>query len=593
MSKLGRREFVYMMAMLGAAPVFANSHTRLAYSGNKPEDYYKLDNFGNARILHMTDCHAQLMPIYFREPSVNLGFHSNYGKVPHIVGDKLLDRYGIKGNKRLEYAFTCNNFEEHAANMGKVGGFAQLQTVVNYLRGSFGADKTLFLDGGDTWQGSWTALETRGKDMIGALNKLGVNVCTGHWEFTYKDIEVLENLKLLDADFVAQNVKVKEDAFMGDSEVAAQAFNEDSGRMFKPYVMKKMGDARVAVVGQAFPYSTIANPAYNMPDWTFGINPEDMQEIVDTIKEEEKPDAIICISHNGFDVDKKMAEVVSGIDFIMGGHTHDGVPEAVPVENKGGVTYVTNAGSNGKFLNVLDLDIQNGKIKDFKFTLLPIFSDLIPEDKEMKAYIDEVRKPYLNQINREIATTDVTLFRRGNFNGSWDQVICDALIEQKGADISLSPGFRWGTSVVPGQAITFDDLATQTAMTYPETYARDIKGSDIHMILEDVADNLFNEDPFYQQGGDMVRTGGISYTIDPRAKIGKRITNIRLTKNGKPLEANKMYKVAGWSTVGSKSDGEPVWETTENYLKNIKHLTKFNVDTPDMIGVKGNPGIQF
>ena len=597
MSKLGRREFVYMMAMLGAAPVFANSHTRLAHTGNKPEDYYKLDSFGNARILHMTDSHAQLMPVYFREPSVNLGFHSNYGKPPHIVGEKLLDRYGIKGNKRLEYAFTCVNFEEHAKKMGKVGGFAQLQTVVNYLRDNFGKDKTIFMDGGDTWQGSWTALQTRGKDMVGALNQLGVDVCTGHWEFTYKDKEVIENLKLLDADFVAQNVKVKDDALFNESEMAqlshSVAGEADDGRMFKPYVMRELNGSRIAVVGQAFPYSTIANPAYNMPDWTFGINPQEMQDLVDTVREEEKPDAVIVISHNGFDVDQKMAEVVSGIDFIMGGHTHDGVPEAVPVKNKGGVTYVTNAGSNGKFLNVLDLDIQNGKIKDFKFTLLPIFSDLIPEDPKMKAYIDGVRKPYLKEITREIATTDTTLFRRGNFNGSWDQIICDALIDVKGADISLSPGFRWGTSVMPGQAITFDDLATQTAMTYPETYARDISGKDIHAILEDVADNLFHEDPFYQQGGDMVRTGGISYTIDPRAKIGKRITNIRLTKTGKPLEANKMYKVAGWSVVGAPVEGAPVWEVCETYLKNMKHISSVQVDTPDMIGVKGNPGIEL
>jgi sulfur-oxidizing protein SoxB len=593
MSKLGRREFVYMMAMLGAAPVFANSHTRLVHTGNKPEDYYKLDSFGNVRILHMTDSHAQLMPVYFREPDVNLGFHSNYGKPPHIVGEKLLDRYGIKGNKRLEYAFSCVNFEEHAKKMGRVGGFAQLQTVVNYLKSNFKEGNTIFMDGGDTWQGSWTSLQTRGKDMVGALNVLGVDVCTGHWEFTYKDKEVMENLKLLNADFVAQNVKVKEDAFMNGSEIAEQAFSEDTARMFKPYVMRELNGARVAVVGQAFPYTTIANPAYNMPDWTFGINPADMQEIVDKVRAEEKPDAVIVISHNGFDVDQKMAEVVSGIDFIMGGHTHDGVPEAVPVKNKGGVTYVTNAGSNGKFLNVLDLDVKNGKIVDFKFTLLPIFSDLIPEDPKMKAYIDEVRKPFLKEITREIATTDVTLYRRGNFNGSWDQIICDALIDINGADISLSPGFRWGTSIIAGQPITFDDLATQTAMTYPETYARDISGKDIHAILEDVADNLFNEDPFYQQGGDMVRTGGISYTIDPRAKIGKRITNIRLTKNGKPLEANKMYKVAGWSVVGAPVNGQPVWETCETYLKNMKHISKLNVDTPDMIGVKGNPGIEI
>lgn len=589
MSKLSRREFVYMTAMLSAAPVFANSHTRLANTvSKKPEDYYKLDSFGNVRLMHMTDSHAQLLPVYFREPDVNLGFNSNYGKVPHIVGEKLLDHYGIKGNKRLEYAFSCVNFEKHAKHMGRVGGFAQIKTVVNYLRNNFGANKTLLMDGGDTWQGSWTSLQTRGKDMVQAMNKLGVDVAVGHWEFTYLAEEVLANVKDLKAEFLAQNIKVREDALMNGS----PAYSEETGHLFKPYTIKKLGDARVAIIGQAFPYTTIANPQRFIPDWSFGIKENDMQEIVNKIKKEEKPDAIIVLSHNGFDVDQKMAEVCTGIDFIMGGHTHDGVPEAVPVKNKEGTTYVCNAGSNGKFLNVLDLDIKGGKIKDFKFTLLPIFSDLVPEDKEMKAFIDDVRKPYLKDLNRVIATTDETLYRRGNFNGSWDQIICDALRAVKGADISLSPGFRWGTTMMPGQAITFDDLSTQTAMTYAETYARDFSGADIKLTLEDVADNLFNTDPFLQSGGDMVRTGGISYTIDPRKKIGERITNIRLS-NGKLMEANKMYKVAGWSTVGAKSPGEPVWETVETYMKEMKHFDKRNlkVDKPDMIGVKGNPGI--
>ncbi|QKF66369.1 sulfur oxidation protein, thiosulfate hydrolase [Arcobacter venerupis] len=587
MSKLSRREFVYMMAVLGAAPVFANSHTRMTDITNKLEDYYKLKPFGNARFLHMTDCHAQLLPVYFREPSVNLGFFSNFGKPPHIVGEKLLDYYGIKGNKRLEYAYSCVNFEEHAKVMGKVGGFSQIKTVVDFLRDSYGKEKTLLLDGGDTWQGTATALWTRGKDMVGAMNLLGVDVAVGHWEFTYKAEEVLENVKLLNAEFLAQNIFVKEDSLMNGIE----AYDEESGLAFKPYTIKQMGNARVAIIGQAFPYTTIANPQRFIPDWTFGIKDDNMQEIVNKIKEEEKPDAIIVLSHNGFDTDKKMAEVCTGIDFIMGGHTHDGVPEAVPVKNASGTTYVCNAGSNGKFLNVLDLDIQNGKIKDFKFTLLPIFSDLIPENKEMKKYIEDVRLPFLKDLTREIATTDTTLFRRGNFNGSWDQIICDALLEVKEAQISLSPGFRWGTSVMPGQAITFDDLMTQTAMTYPETYARDITGTDIKAILEDVADNLFNEDPYYQQGGDMVRTGGISYKINPKGKMGERISDIVLTKTGQKLDANKSYKVAGWSTVGAQSPGEPVWETVETYLKNVKHISNIKVDTPDIIGVKGNPGI--
>jgi len=591
MGKLNRREFIYMSAILAATPIFANSHTRKTFETKKKlEDYYKLDNFGNVRLLHMTDTHAQLLPVYFREPSVNLGFHSNFGKPPHIVGDKLMDYYGIKGNKRLEYAYSFLNFEKHAKVMGKTGGFSQIKTIVDYIRNNFKKENTLLMDGGDTWQGSWSSLQTRGKDMVGAMNLLGVDIAVGHWEFTYKAEEVMENLNELKAEFLAQNVKTKEDAMFE----GAEAYDEDTGHTFKPYTIKELGGERVAIIGQAFPYTTIANPSYNVPDWTFGVRPEDMQEIINKVRKEEKPAAIIVLSHNGFDTDKKMAQVCEGIDFIMGGHTHDGVPEAEPVKNKSGkTTYVCNAGSNGKFLNVLDLDIKNGEIKDFKFTLLPIFSDLVKEDKEMKEYIEKVRKPFLTELNREIVTTDVTLYRRGNFNGTWDQLICDALLEVKGAEISFSPGFRWGTSLLPGQTITFDDLATQTATTYPETYMRPMKGSDIKMILEDVADNLFHEDPFYQQGGDMVRTGGISYTIDPKAPFGKRLSNIRLSKTQKPLEPNKMYNVAGWATVNSKADGEPIWETTEEYLKELKHISKISLDTPDILGIKGNPGIQY
>jgi sulfur-oxidizing protein SoxB len=586
MTQINRREFIYLMASLSATPIFANSHTRLSPTG-KLEDYYKLKPFGDVRILHMTDSHAQLMPVYFREPSVNIGLFGNKNVPPHIVGQHFLDYYGIAKNDRLTYAFSCVNFEKYAKVMGRMGGFAHIKTMVDSLRGEFGKDKTLFLDGGDTWQGSWTALQTRGKDMVGALNLLGVDVCTGHWEFTYTEQEILDNLKELKAEFVAQNVKVKEDSIM---EEKFKPYDEDEGWAFKPYTIKKLGKHRVAVIGQAFPYTTIANPKRFIPDLTFGINVEEMQTLVDAVRKKEKPDALIVISHNGFDVDKKMAQVVSGIDFIMGGHTHDGVPEAVPVKNKGGTTYVCNAGSNGKFINVLDIKIKNGKVSDFKFTLLPVFSDLVKEDKQMKAYIDKVRKPYLNDLNRVIATTEVTLFRRGNFNGSWDQIICDALREVKGADISLSPGFRWGTSVIAGQKITFEDLATQTAMTYPETYVREIDGASIKNILEDVADNLFNADPFYQQGGDMVRTGGLSYTIDPTQKMGKRISNIK-TLDGKPLDAKKKYKVAGWSTVNSKAPGEPVWETVEKYLKNVKHIKKLKVDTPEIVGLKNNKGI--
>ncbi len=587
MNAMKRREFLYMMAVLGAAPVFANAHMRLSPNG-KLEDYYKLKPFGNARILHTTDSHAQLMPVYFREPSVNIGLYANQGKPPHIVGKNLLEYYKITHNPRLAYALSCVDFEKHGEVMGRVGGFAHLKTAVDFLRTSFGHEKTLLLDGGDTWQGSWTALQTRGKDMVGAMNLLGVDATVGHWEFTYTEQEILDNIKALNAEFLAQNIHVKEDAIMDEK---FTPYDEDSGLAFKPYTIKKMGKARVAIIGQAFPYTAIANPQRFIPDLTFGIEAEGMQEMVNMVRKKEKPDAVIVLSHNGYDVDKKMAHVVTGIDFIMGGHTHDGVPEAYPVANKKGTTYVCNAGSNGKFLNVLDLDIQKGKVVDFKFTLLPIFSDLIPENKAMKNYIAGVRKPFLKELERPLATTEIALFRRGNFNGTWDQVIVDALRQVGGADIALSPGFRWGTSLLAGQKITFDDLATQTAMTYPETYVKEMDGKTIKVILEDVADNLFNKDPFYQQGGDMVRTGGLSYRIDPTQEIGKRITDMILL-NGKKLEASKTYKVAGWATVGSKSPGKPVWELVEEYLKNVKAIKRgYTIESPEVVGIKGNPGM--
>ena len=587
MSSLNRREFLYMMSLLGTSQMFAKSHEK-AYDVGEVEDYYKIKNFGNARFMHITDTHAQLLPVHFREPSVNLGFHSNFGKPPHVVGHHFNKRYGIKSNSRAEFALSSVNYSENAKRFHKIGGFAHMKTMTDYLRGTFGSDKTLFLDGGDTWQGSATSLYTRGKDMVEALNILGVDVCTGHWEFTYKDKEVLENIKMLNADFVAQNVFVKDESLME----GVEAYDEDTGHAFKPYVMKKMGDNMVAVIGQAFPYTTIANPQRFIPDWTFGIRPEEMQELVDEIRETKKPDAVIVISHNGYDVDKKMASVVSGIDFIMGGHTHDAVPEAYPVKNSKGVTHVINSGSNGKFVGVLDIDISDKKVRDFKFTLLPVFSDLVPEDKTMKKHIEDVRAPFLEKLMQPLATTDELLYRRGNFNGTFDQIICNALREVKGADVSMSPGFRWGTSILPGGTITFDDLMTQTSMTYPETYVREVKGSDLHVILEDVADNLFNVDPFLQQGGDMVRTGGLSYRINPQEKIGKRITNLELT-SGAVIEANKTYKLAGWSTVGSQSPGEPIWDTVSTYLKQQKHIKNLKLETPDIIGVKDNPGIDL
>ncbi|MCG8045815.1 MAG: thiosulfohydrolase SoxB [Candidatus Thiodiazotropha endolucinida] len=584
---ISRREFLRLMGLAGAAGMMPSS----VFAAKKlPADLYEVPQFGNLSLLHITDTHAQLNPIYFREPNVNLGIGYAFNKAPHLVGKRLLDHFGVAPGSIEAHAFSYLDFDAAAGKYGKVGGFAHLKTLIQRIRDDRGPGNSLLLDGGDTWQGSGTAYWTRGKDMVGACNRLGVDVMTGHWEFTYLDEEVISNIADFKGDFVAQNVMVREEALFDYKFPDFDGFNEDEGNAFKPYVIKQVGGARVAVIGQAFPYTPIANPQRFIPDWTFGIQDELMQGVVDTVRENEKPDVVVVISHNGMDVDLKMASRVSGIDVIMGGHTHDGMPAPTVVKNAGGKTLVTNAGSNGKFLGVMDLDVQGGKVRDFRYRLLPIFSNLLPADKAMQAYIDEVRAPYKDKLEEQLAVTEETLYRRGNFNGTFDQVICDALTTVNDAQISLSPGFRWGTTVLPGQTITMDNVMDQTCITYPETYRREMKGSDIKAILEDVSDNLFNKDPYYQQGGDMVRVGGLDYVCEPGAGFGKRISNMTL-EDGTKIESDKNYVVSGWATVGSKAPGEPIWDTVAKYLRDQKTVKLKKINTPKLVGVKDNPGL--
>jgi len=584
---LNRREFIRLLGLAGAAGMFPEAGFSASSEGSR---FYDMPAFGNARILHFTDCHAQLNPIYFREPSVNLGIGDAFGKAPHLVGKNLVKQFGIAHGGIEEHAYTYLNFEEAARTFGKIGGFAYLATLVKKLRAEYAQGRSLLLDGGDTWQGSGTAFWTRGRDMIEACNLLGVDIMTGHWEFTYLAAEILDNAEIFDGEFVSQNCKVKEDALF-DYELADLGdFNEDTGHVFKPYTIREMGDLRIAVVGQSFPYTPIANPQRFIPDWTFGINEDDMQEIVEQARDEENPDGLILLSHNGMDVDLKMASRVSGIDAIFGGHTHDGVPAAIPVSNPGGRTLVTNAGSNGKFLGVMDMDYKGKKLRDFRYRLLPVFSNLLDADAEMAAYVEKVRKPYLPKLQEELAVAENLLFRRGNFNGTFDQVICDALRVEGDAQISLSPGFRWGTTVLTGQAITMEHVMDQTCITYPETYVREMTGENIKLILEDVADNLFNKDPYYQQGGDMVRLGGLDYSIDPEAGAGERIADMQLD-DGTRIEAAKNYKVAGWATVGSESPGAPVWDVVADYLRREDTARIKKLNSPKIKNVAGNPGI--
>jgi sulfur-oxidizing protein SoxB len=552
--------------------------------GAETTSVYDLERFGNARILHMTDTHAQLKPVYFREPGVNIGIGSMQGNPPHLVGRAFLDRFGIRADSADAYAFTCIEFEKAASRFGKLGGFAHLRTLIDRLRSDVGPGRSLLLDGGDLWQGTGLANTMQGADMVEAANLLGIEAMTGHWEFTYGEKALRSNLERFKGDFLAQNVFLTEEAAFND----AKAFEPASGRVFKPSIIREIGGHQVAVIGQAFPYVPIAHPKRFTPDWKFGIRDEELQKLVDSLRSKDKVDAMVLLSHNGMDVDLKLASRVTGIDVILGGHTHDAVPQPVTVTNPAGVTLVTNAGSNGKFLAVLDLEIAKGKVANARYRLLPVFAELLKPDPAMQTLIERTREPYAGAWGEKITSADRLLYRRGNFSGSTDQLICDALREQLDAEIALSPGFRWGTTALAGQPLTMEDLLAQTAITYPETYALTMTGSQIKDVLEDVCDNLFNADPYYQQGGDMVRLGGLSYTCSPAESVGKRISELKLD-DGRALEAGKSYKVAGWASVNEQS-GTPVWDVVAKHLKSGKPSNR-SAGGVTLRGVDGNPGI--
>ena len=562
---MNRREFLRTLAAAAAcgAPLGA---ARAQVS----QALYDLPKFGNVSLLHFTDCHAQLLPVHFREPSANIGVGEAAGRLPHLVGEHLLRGAGIAPGTPEAHAFTYLDFAAAAKRYGKVGGFAHLATLVKRLRAS--RPGALLLDGGDTWQGSATSLWTRGQDMIEACQQLGVDLMTGHWEFTYGDKHVQEAIKKLGRiEFLAQNVKT---ADFGDP-------------VFKPYVIREMNGVPIAVIGQAFPYTPIANPRHFVAEWIFGIQEAELQKIVAEVRAKDVR-AVVLLSHNGMDVDVKLAGRLRGIDAILGGHTHDGVPAPVIVNNAGGKTVVTNAGSNGKFLGVLDLDVKAGGVADFRYRLLPVFANLLPADPQMESLIERVRAPYKTKLDEPLAVTEGLLYRRGNFNGTFDQLILDALMAQKNAEIGFSPGFRWGTTLLPGQTILREHLMDQTAITYPSVTVNDITGADIKAILEDVCDNLFNPDPYLQQGGDMVRVGGMTYTCEPTAANGKRISDMRLS--GKPLDADKRYKVVGWAPVAEGATGEPAWDVVERYLKDRKTITPREPNVPRLVGAENNQG---
>jgi sulfur-oxidizing protein SoxB len=541
----------------------AGSFGRVAAQQRLTEsDLLAFEPLGNVTLVHMTDLHAQLVPIHFREPSLNIGVGPARGKVPHVTGKAFLEMFGLKPGSPYAHALTFDDFSALARTYGRMGGLDRIATIVKSIRAAR-ADRMLLLDGGDTWTNSWTSLQTKGQDMVDCMATLKPDAMTGHWEFTLGDARVKEIADKLGFPFLAQNIR--------DTEF------ED--RVFPARQMFERGGVKIAVIGQAFPFTPIANPRWMVPKWTFGIREADLAKEIEGARAE-GAGLVVLLSHNGFDVDRKVAEVVPGIDVILSGHTHDAVPEPTKV----GKTLIVASGSNGKFVSRLDLDVQGGEIKGFRYRLIPVFSDVIKSDPETAAVIGRHRAPHEAQLKRVLGRTETLLYRRGNFDGTLDNVICDAILKQRDAEIALSPGIRWGTSLLPDQDITFEDVANATAMTYPACYRMTMNGQRLKEVLEDVADNIFNPDPFYQQGGDMVRTGGLGYTIDIAKPIGQRISAMTLLKTGAAIEPAKEYAVAGWASINQGTEGPPIWDVVSRHIEAEKVVRPTERDAVKIIG---------
>jgi sulfur-oxidizing protein SoxB len=539
-----RREF--LQAAAATAAILPGGWTRaFAQQRLTQQALTAFEPLGNVTLVHIADLHAQLVPTYYREPSLNVGVGEARGKVPHLTGRALLDHYGIPPGSPAAYALTADEFPALAKSYGRMGGLDRIATIVNAIRAERG-DRVVFLDGGDTWQGSYTALATKGEDMVACMALLKPDAMVGHWEFTLGTERVKEITKALGFPFLGQNIR--------DTE-----WNEPA---FPPMTTLDRGGVKIAIIGEAFAYTPIANPRWMMPNWSFGIREDDLRSNVEKARKD-GAGLVVLLSHNGFDVDRKLASRVAGIDVILTAHTHDALPQVVTVGN----TLLVASGGYGKFVSRLDLDVQGGAVKDYRFKLIPVFADVISPDPAMAAQIARVRAPHEAKLSEAIGHTDTLLYRRGTLDGTFDDLICDALVSERDAEIALSPGFRWGVSLLPGQTITAEDIYNATAITYPAAYRTTMTGARLKEVLEDVADNLFNPDPYYQQGGDMVRTGGLAYTIDVAQPIGRRIRDLTLTRTGAPIETAKDYTVAGWASVNEGTEGPPIWDVVMHHIR--------------------------
>lgn len=545
-----RREFMQLTLATAAMTGLPNLSRAAAHQSITQDDILSFEAKGQVTLMNLTDIHAQIVPVYFREPSINLGVGEVFGLPPHLTGDSFLSHFGIKAKSPHAYMLTAADFEAMARSYGRVGGLDRIATLVKAIRAERGNDRCLLLDGGDTWHGSFTALETRGQDMVDLMNLLEVDAMTGHWEFTLGDERVQELVESFNGKFLAQNIRD----------------NEWDEEVFEHTAYYEKGGVKIAVIGQAFPYTPVANPRYMIPGWSFGIREDLVQERIDAARAE-GAELVVLLSHNGFDVDRKLASRLTGLDVLMTGHTHDAIPQPEII----GDTLMIASGSNGKFLSRLDVKVEGGRMVDYSYKLMPILSDVITPDPEMAAAVAEVRAPYASMLATPLATTQSLLYRRGNFNGTFDDLLCQGMLEQRDAEIALSPGFRWGTSLLPGMEITNDDLLNQTAMTYPAVYRLEFSGQQLKDIFEDVADNLFNPDPYFQQGGDMVRVGGMGYTIDVNKTIGNRITNMILS-DGTPVEASRSYVVAGWASVNEGTEGPAIWDLMRSYFADHRQV---------------------